>query len=258
MKVVDSHVHLTDERLVGNAHDIVGRFLDDGIEFVVEVSASVPESRTVLEFAARHENVFCTIGVHPMMVGDYDDDFETWAFAQRGNEKLVAIGEIGLDYYHLDFPPETQKSAFERQIKLADRMKLPIVIHTRDAFDDTLAVLVANKKFIRRGILFHCFSETADAVARVREHFDAFFAFGGAVTYKKNSFSADAIRAVPRDRLLIETDSPYLTPEPHRGKLNEPKNVRLVAEYVARILETSFDDVAALTTANAKTFFRQA
>lgn len=255
--LADSHCHITDERLIGRAAEIVAGLPDAGLEFVIEASASVEESQTVLKFAMENPRVFCLVGVHPYCVDGYSDDFEEWVARHKGNKKIVGIGEVGLDYYvHSSHPRELQKQIFARQIELADKMGLPLAIHTRDAFDDTLEILVANKDKIKHGLLFHCFSEGPDQVAQVREHFDAYFAFGGAVTYKNKQKSTEAVLAVGLDRILVETDAPYLSPEPLRGSVNEPKNVRIIAEHLAKILAVPFSEFAAVTLENTKRLFR--
>ena len=256
IKLADSHCHILDARLCNRAEEIVANLDKDGLDFIVEVSASVKESPESLAFAEAHDKVYCTIGVHPETVKDYNDDFENWAVKQKGNKKIVAVGECGLDYHYRPFDKELQKTVFTRQILLADKLCLPLVIHTRDAFDDTLEILIKNKNSIGNGLLLHCFSESAEEVGRVREHFDAYFAFGGAVTYKSEK-SDGAIRAVGLDRMLLETDSPYLNPLSAGGKkiANEPKNVRYVANYISDLLNVSVEEVAEKTLANTKRLY---
>jgi TatD DNase family protein len=155
----------------------------------------------------------------------------------------------------MDQPEDVQKDVFVRQIVLADKLGLPLVVHTRDAFADTFEILMENRGKLRNGLLIHCFSEGTEEVEKLRE-LDAYFAFGGAITYKNNLKSADAIKAAPRDRLLLETDCPYLAPVPLRGIVNEPKNVRIVAEYMARILNLTTEEVGDMTLENTKRFYR--
>jgi len=257
MLLADSHCHILDPRLAERASDIATRLNGDGLAFVVEISASTQESPQSLAFANTHDNVYCTLGVHPHMVHLYTDEFERWALTQR-SKKIVAIGECGLDYFHMPHPKELQRDIFVRQIKLADKMKLPLVIHTRDAFEDMLQTLVENGRHLNNGILFHCFSEGAEQVELVLKHFDAYFAFGGAVTYKNNKISDGAIAAVPLDRILVETDAPYLAPEAIGGRkvLNEPKHVYHVAAHISKVRALPLEQVAAATLANTKRFFR--
>jgi TatD DNase family protein len=255
--LADSHCHLLDERYENLRDEIIKGLSKSGLAFVVEVSASTTESAECLKLATAHKNIFCTIGVHPQNVHEYTEEYEAWAIKQKGNPKIVAFGEIGLDYHRAYMPNDetVQKNAFARQISLADKMALPLVIHTREAFEDTMEILIANKKHIKNGILFHCFSQDENAVKTVREHFDAYFAFGGVVTYKNNKISAGAIRAVPADRLVLETDAPYLTPEPHRGEINRPENVKLVAEYISKLLGIEYSVLARTTLENTKRFY---
>jgi len=260
VRLADSHSHILDTRLENRAEEIVANMETDGLDFIVEVSAGVKQelsSHKAVAFANKHPRVYCTIGVHPHNAHEYDEEFEKWAGGVR-SPKLVAYGEIGLDYHYPDASPkQTQIEIFARQIKLADKLKLPLIIHTRDAFDDTLQTLVANKKHIRNGILFHCFSGDATQVAQIRKHFDAYFAFGGAITYTCET-SDEAIRTVPLNRMLLETDAPYLNPKTCGGKkiINEPKNVRAVAEYIANLLNITPEDVAKFTLENTKRFLR--
>jgi len=248
--VIDSHAHLLDPLLRDRAEEILRDLRQDGVECIVEVGTDFKDSRMSLKFAEAHDNVYCTIGVHPMFAGTYDTGFEEWAIAQK-SEKIVAVGECGLDYFHMDYPKDVQRETFVRQIKLAARLGLPLVVHSRDAFEDMYETLNANKKFLKNGVILHCFSGGAEEVERFKA-FDAYFAFGGAVTYKNACKAAEAIRVVPENRLLIETDCPYLAPVPFRGQINEPKNVKIVAERIAAITNLTFDEVAKLTTANAR------
>ena len=223
-KLIDSHIHILDPRLRERADSIVANLAADGLECVVEISADPVEAHEAAAFAAAHEGVYCAIGVHPIFANTYSEEFEEWAFSQRGNKKIVAIGECGLDYFHMECPKETQRDVFVRQIKLAQKLGLPLVIHAREAFDDTFEILTNNRKYLTNGILLHCFSGGAEEVERFKS-FDTYFAFGGAITYKNAHLAAGPIRAVPRDRMMIETDCPYLAPVPLRGSVNEPKNV---------------------------------
>jgi len=251
-----------DDKLRGRAREIVENLERDGLAFIVEISADPDEAREALGFAMQHKNVYCTIGVHPNCADKYDENFEDWAIKQT-SKKIVAVGECGLDYHHKVVEVARQKHAFIAQIKLADKLGLPLVVHMRDSFDDTFDILKTHKAFLTNGVLIHCFSGGAEEVRGLIElgekHLGGaipYFAFGGAVTYKNNRVSADAIRCVPRDRILLETDCPYLCPEPHRGGVNEPKNVVFVADFVARVLGVTREEVARVTTENAKRFYR--
>ena len=257
--LADSHCHILDPKLRDRADQIAENLTQDGLAFMVEISADPEEAKDGLEFAERHKNVYCTIGVHPNYADRFDDEFEKWAFAQMDKfickgGKIVAFGECGLDYFHEFVDSELQRQVFKKQIVLADNLKLPLIVHCRDAVADVSKILHEHKKYLNNGLLIHCFSGSSADVAEF-EGLDAYFAFGGAITFKRNLICDGAITAVRRDRILLETDCPYLSPEPHRGKINEPKNIKFVAEKVARVLDLTFQEVARMTLENTKRFF---
>jgi len=252
--MVDTHCHILDSKLKDRAEEIVENLSRDGVDFIVEISADPREAREGLDFARKHERVYCTIGVHPNYADTYSDEFEQWALKQT-DPKIIAYGECGLDYFHKMIDIELQREVFKKQIIIADKLKLPLVIHCRDAYDDVQEILREHKEYLNNGVLIHCFSGTADDVKRFME-FDAYFAFGGAITFKNNYTAETALIAVSIDRLLLETDCPYLSPEPLRGKINEPKNIRHVALRVTSVLDLTFDEVNKITSENARRFFK--
>ncbi|MDR0975819.1 MAG: TatD family hydrolase [Christensenellaceae bacterium] len=262
----DSHCHTTDPRLSATADFFAENLADFGLSGYVEIGAGLDELDIVLNFAEKHKNVFATAGVHPLNTYKYDDAaLRAFLTANKDNPKLVAVGECGLDYYHiaevapfgLEQARLDQIKIFEKQIELANEFKKSLVVHTRDAFDDTLEILKRNKSKLKNGVLIHCTSFGAEEVKKLLGELDAYFAFGGAITYKKNiEIMKDAIRAVPLNRLLLETDAPYLAPEPVRGKVNTPEFIKYPARVMADALNLTVDEIAELTTANAKAFYR--
>jgi len=260
----DSHVHLLDDRLRDRADEIVENLEKDGIAFVVEISAGIDESHRAIEFAGKHERVFCTLGVHPHYSGEYGEkgeEFEDWVRTVRNNKKVVAIGECGLDYHYPSRPSDScQRAAFVSQIKLAHEVKLPFVVHSRDSFEDTFTILKENKELLKNGLLMHCYSYGAAEVEKLSREFDAYFSFSGAFTYAKKQFDVEAVKeamkSVPKNRIMLETDCPYLAPVPVRGTINEPKNTYHIAKAMGEILGLSFDEVAKLTLENTKRFYR--
>jgi len=254
--LADSHVHLLDHRLADCIDETMQNLTADGLAFVVEVAPTFDSSKRAVDLASKYDRIYATIGIHPHDAKDYTAEFETWSETTRGNRKVVAVGECGLDYHYMHSPKETQHNVFIAQIKLAHKLGLPLVVHSRSAYDDTLSILRSNRKYLTNGILFHCFGYCALEVAELTKEFDAYFAFGGALTHKKKDAMVDAMRAVPFSRLLLETDCPYLAPEPLRGTCNCPRNVRYVAEFVAKTLNLPFEQVASQTLANTKRFYR--
>lgn len=250
---IDTHAHLSDELLRDTQEEIIAEFESNGIDMVIEVGCDPESSRSAVELAKTHNNVYAMVGYHPIVAETYteNDIRELEELAKNG--KIVAIGEIGLDY-HYDYDKALQKELFIRQLKLADKLGLPVVIHLRDAYGDMVDLLSAHKQYIRNGILFHCYSGSKEMVDRF-SYLDPYYAFGGAITFKNNN-RADVIKAIPQDRLLLETDCPYMTPVPHRGKVNNPNYIPLIAEKMGDALGISAEAVGEMTTANAKRFFR--
>lgn len=247
----DTHVHLLDERFDGDREEVVAQLTGYGVGNVVEASSDLENSVCAAAFAREHDIVHAAVGIHPHSAGEWDGHTEEELRTLLQEPKVVAVGEIGLDY-HYDFSPrEKQKEVFEKQIRLALDVDMPIVVHSREATTDTLEIL---KKYPGvRGEL-HCFSGSAEtAVELVKMGF--YIAFGGALTFKNARKTIEAARAVPTERLLVETDCPYMTPVPFRGKRNEPAYVRYAAEKLAEVKEVPVEEIVRVTEENAKRFF---
>ena len=250
--LIDSHAHLLDERLKDNIPAIVADFAKNDVEMSVEIGADMESSRGAVKLAGSYKNIYAAVGLHPESAESFsDDDINEIAMLAKNN-KVVAIGEIGLDY-HYDYDKTAQKSLLIKQIILADRLNLPVIIHLRDAYLDMENILKEYKKYINNGILFHCYSGSREMIDRFA-FLDPYYAFGGAITFKNNN-RAEVIKAVKKDRLMLETDCPYLTPVPHRGEINTPNNLKFVAERIALDLGMSYDEIAKITTENTKRFY---
>ena len=250
--LIDSHAHLLDERLKDNIPAIVADFAKNDVEMSVEIGADMESSRGAVKLAGSYKNIYAAVGLHPESAESFsDDDINEIAMLAKNN-KVVAIGEIGLDY-HYDYDKTAQKSLLIKQIILADRLNLPVIIHLRDAYLDMENILKEYKKYINNGILFHCYSGSREMIDRFA-FLDPYYAFGGAITFKNNN-RAEVIKAVKKDRLMLETDCPYLTPVPHRGEINTPNNLKFVAERMALDLGMSYDEIAKITTENTKRFY---
>ncbi len=250
---IDSHTHLSDDLLIGDIDKIISDFSESGIEMVFEIGSDMASSRSAAKLASQYDCIYAVVGCHPIATDDVTeaDMLELEQLAK--GDKIVALGEIGLDY-HYDIDHNRQKALFVKQIILADKLSLPIVVHLRDAYQDMEQILTENKQYINNGILFHCYSGSAEMVDRFA-FLDPYYAFGGAITFKKNNREL-AIKAVPQDRLLIETDCPYMTPVPFRGKVNNPNYIYLVAEKMGEGLRMSGEEVGVLTNINTKRFYR--
>ena len=210
-------------------------------------------SKGAVLLAEKYDNIYATVGLHPESAERAtDDDIEELRLLAQ-NDKVVAIGEIGLDY-HYDYDKTAQKSLLIKQILLADTLQLPVVIHLRDAYQDMESIFIEYKGYLKNGVLLHCYSGSKEMIDRFA-FLDPYYAFGGSITFKNNN-RAEVIRAVKKDRLLLETDCPYLTPVPFRGKTNNPNYLKYIAERMAQDLGISYEEVANLTYQNTKRFYR--
>ena len=255
MELVDSHCHLDDEQFNSDRAAVIRRAREAGLKYILSIGTGdgPPDLSVAIRQAEEHDFVFATVGVHPNDAPKLKDDTFNDLERLLPHPKVKAMGEIGLDY-HWGVPKEVQMPVFIRQLEIAAAACMPVVIHTRDAWADTLDVLRSH--WAPSGVpgIMHCF--TGDA-AQAGECLDMGFylAFGGVVTYPKAAEVRDAARIVPADRLLLETDAPYLGPVPHRGKRNEPAFVAHTARALAQALEQDIDKLAAVTTANFERLF---
>jgi TatD DNase family protein len=255
VSLVDSHCHLDASQFDADREAVIARAVESGVVRIVNPGVDLPSSRMAVDLARRHERIYAAIGIHPHEAKVWDaatlDELKKLATSP----KVVAIGEIGLDYYRDLSPRDVQRRAFESQLELAAELGLPIIVHDRDAHEDVLAALDSWRSSLHMhpGVL-HSFSGD---VALARRALELEFCIGvsGPVTYKNADRLHEVVRAVPMERLLIETDAPYLAPHPHRGHRNEPAYIRFVAEAVAAIRGMTVDQVAARTSANARALF---
>lgn len=252
--MIDTHCHLNDEKLLCNADEIVASFKNDGLESAICVGYDMPSSECAVSLAEKFEVIYAAVGVHPHDADTLDDEACQRILELAKHKKVVAIGEIGLDYYYDLSEREVQKSAFAKQIELANQAGLPIALHVRDAYEDTRKILFDMKGSVKNGLLLHCYSGSSEYV-KIFDKLDAYYAFGGAITFKNAKHNIESLAVVPKDRLLLETDCPYMTPVPFRGKTNEPKYVSLVAQKAAQVLGMSVEEIEEITTQNAKRLF---
>jgi len=249
----DSHAHLEDERFDQDRDELIRGLPGRGVSHVVNVGSTLDTSRMSVELAAMYPVVYAAVGIHPHEVAKmtYDDLNRLEELA--GRPKVVAIGEIGLDYYYDFTPRKLQWQWFAKQIELAYNLKLPVIIHNRNAHADVLDILTSKKDRILGGIM-HCYSGSWEMAKRFLD-LGFYISLGGPVTFKNAKKPVEVAGKVPLDRLLIETDSPYLAPVPYRGKRNDPGLVKLVAEKIAEIRGMELDSIARITSANAKMIF---
>ena len=250
--MIDSHCHLTDP-YYGGGEDIIKNMAADGLEALVTVGYDARTSAECARLAA-NDGVYATVGLHPGEIKEGDDLGGILPLLRL--PKVVALGEIGLDYFYDLSPREVQKDAFFRQIALAEECGLPVCLHVRDAYGDCLEALKECEPMLKNGVLLHCYSGSREMV-REFSRLDAYFAFGGAITFKNEKKNVEALAAVPRDRLLLETDCPYMAPVPYRGKTNFPKYVALVRDKAAEVTGMSAEEVERITAENTKRLFKR-
>lgn len=259
LALVDTHCHLDAAQFAGEpVAALLERAAAAGVTRLVTIGTDLATSAAAVELAEAHDNVWATVGVDPNDCAAFDDEGLATLAALADNPKVVAIGEIGLDYYWDRVPHDMQQRAFEAQLALASRLRLPVVIHSRDALDDTEAMLVrwAADRVANDGPpgVMHCYSGD---LPRARRLVAAGFlvSLAGIVTYKNAQLTQDVATGLPASALVLETDAPYLAPHPHRGARNEPAYVRPIAEHVAGLRGETLEAVAAATSANAARLF---
>lgn len=250
----DSHAHLNDERFDEDREELINSLQEKGVDLVLNPGACIETSKSSVELANKYDFIYAAVGVHPHDVGDMtEDDIETLRKLALENDKVKAIGEIGLDYYYDTYPREDQKKWFKRQIELANELKLPIIIHDRDAHGDTFEI-IKNTKSPEIGCVLHCYSGNVE-LAREYVKMGCYISIPGTVTFKNNKKTVEVAKEIPLEYLLIETDSPYMAPVPNRGKRNDPSMVQFVADKIAQEKGISYEQVCEVTKENAKIFF---
>lgn len=255
MELIDSHAHIYGEEFAEDFPEMLERAREAGVGTIVVIGADLESSRAACRLAAAYDHIYCAVGIHPHEADLVTEDcYREIRELVTGNPKVVAIGEIGLDFYRDRSSRSAQEEVFRRFIRLARELSLPVVIHDRDAHDRVMAIIREEKAAEVGGVL-HCFSGDL-AMARECVELGFFISIPGTVTYPSNQALRDVVREVKIEHLLVETDCPYLTPVPHRGKRNEPAFVRFAAERVAEIKGLTPEDVGRITSLNTRRLFR--
>jgi TatD DNase family protein len=251
--LIDSHAHLDDERFDRDRDELIKSLGKNGISTVINIGADLPSSIKSVKLSEQYDNIYAAVGVHPHSASEMDEGTIEVLKAFSSREKVVAIGEIGLDYYYDNSPRDVQRTWFKRQMKLAKEVNLPIVVHSREANQETFDMIKAESDGKLTGVI-HCYS---GSVELMKEYIKLgyYISLGGPVTFKNAKTPKEVAKVVPIDRLLVETDSPYLTPEPHRGKRNEPLYVRHVAAMIAELRGMTIEELARATSENTKRLF---
>ena len=250
--IIDSHCHLDYEPLINNIDQILLNAKKNDIAKLLTIGTSLESSKKVLDIINKYSNVYGAIGIHPNSTTGNLEKLDGILALKNNNKKVIAFGETGLDYFYKHSEKNDQIFAFEKHIEFSIAENVPVIIHTRDADDDTISII--KKYYKKTNFLVHCFTGTLDFAKKLLD-LNCIISFSGIITFKKSNNLRDVVKYVPLEKMLIETDSPYLSPDPFRGKSNEPANVKIVAETIASIKQISFGEVASSTTANFEKFF---
>lgn len=254
MKFFETHAHYNDKAYENNLEDVLKKCKEANVEQIVNIGYNKASSIKAIELAKQYDYMYAVIGVHPHDV-ENDTAEDIYQVYQNSDlkEKIIAIGEIGLDYAFVKDNKEKQIKLFNYQIDLANKLELPVVVHTREASLDTYDVLINNKP--KYGALLHCFKPSDDLMKLVLEE-GYYVAFGGNITYKRSKSFGEYLKKIPLDRIVLETDSPYLAPEPYKGSLNDSSNLPIILEKLSEYLEVEKEELAKIVYDNAIRFFK--
>jgi TatD DNase family protein len=224
----------------------------NNITHLLTIGTSLESSKKVIEIVEKYENIYGSIGIHPNSTTSHLDDLDKLIDIKKKSKKIIGFGETGLDYFYKRSEKKDQIFSFEKHIEFATCEKIPVIIHTRDADEDTISII--KKNYTQTKFLIHCFTGNLEFAKKLLD-LGCLISFSGIITFKNLTDLRSVVKYVPMDKMLVETDSPYLSPDPLRGKSNEPANVKIIAEKVASIKGISLDDVANITTKNFNFFF---
>lgn len=252
--LIDTHSHINDEKLTSVLNEIIQNCQKGDIKRIICPSSSLDSSKTSLA-VAQNQNIFCALGVHPENANEYNFETENWLRANLANPKVVAVGEIGLDYHYTTDNKQKQLEVLFRQMELAHKFDLPIIFHIRDSFGDFFDFYARHKDLCKAGVV-HCFEGDKEIAKQVLD-LGLMISITGLVTFKHREALRETVKFIPLDRLMVETDAPYLAPEPHRGEINRPEFVKYVAQKIAEIKGITLSEVEDVTTQNAYKFFKK-
>lgn len=252
MKLIDSHAHMDSEQFDSDRAEVFQR-IKDNMDFIVNIGYDIESSKQGVEYSKKYDFIYAAVGIHPDDIEGYDDKLEQELEELAKNEKVLAIGEIGLDYHWMTRPKEEQQEIFRRQMKVAERVGKPVVIHSRDAIEDTVKIL---KEFPSVKGIFHCYPGSVETALQVIGNY--YFGIGGVLTFKNAKKLVEVVKNIPLEKLILETDCPYMAPTPFRGKRNEPVYVEYVAKKIAEIKGITYDEVAEATNLNTRKAYNMA
>ncbi len=254
MRIIDSHAHLCSSKYTENDIELIVKNANvNGLKFIIDIGASFNESKNALKNATKYKNIFAAVGIHPLESDSWNDEIKEQIKLMAQQDKVVAIGEIGLDYYYKTAPTKQwQTKVFKEQLEIAKELKLPVSIHVRDAYADALVIL---KQFPGIKGVMHCFNGTVEEAKKFIE-IGLYISFSGIITFENATELVKVAKSTPLSKMLVETDSPYLTPVPFRGKINQPEYISYTIRKIAKIKNLLIDDIEKQTTENAINLFK--
>lgn len=248
--IFDSHAHYDDERFDADREETINRLFESGVVGVMNIGCSIERSKESVEFAQKYDKFYAAVGIHPEDIYDLPTNWLDMLKEWTAYAKVVAIGEIGLDYHYENYDREAQIKAFRAQLELAKQVDIPVIIHSRDATEDTMNIL---REFKPKGVM-HCFSGSAEVAKQVLD-LGMYISFTGVLTFKNAKRALGALEVVPMDKLLLETDCPYMAPEPHRGERCDSSLIPFIADKIAEVKGLETQDVLNTCTENTKRLF---
>ena len=254
MKLIDTHSHYNDEKFDNDRDEVIQNIANSGITTIINAGYSLESSKRAIEIANNYDFMYATVGVSPNDIENLENNYIEQIKEMAKEQKVIAIGEIGLDYYWNKENKETQKEIFIKQVELANQLGLPIVIHPRDAVMDTIDILKNKVNCNKKGV-FHCCPLNTELIKEGLK-LGFYISFAGPITFKNSKNAEEIVKMVPIDRILTETDSPYLSPEPVRGTRNDSRNIKYIAQKIAQIKNMPIENIAEQIQKNAKTIFK--
>jgi len=254
LRLIDTHAHLDFDDFNQDREEVFNRAHKIGVEKIVNIGADLEGSRRAVELAENQDDVYASVGIHPHEADTVNEESLAEIKALAASSKVKAVGECGLDFYYDNSPRKIQKEAFRKQLDLALELELPVVVHSREAAAETLEILDQTADFADN-LIFHCYAYGPDEIEAIIKR-DYYVAFGGLITFKSAQPIRDALKKMPLDRILLETDAPYLTPAPHRGKRNEPAYLEHIVKKAAEIKGISAEEMGEITTENAERIYK--
>ncbi len=251
--IFEGHAHYDDPAFDPDRGELFHQLKEEGIGYVINIGASIKTTQNTIDLAEKHPFIYGAAGVHPSETAELNEESFQWLREQCDHPKVVAVGEIGLDYYWDTPERSVQKKWFERQIRLGIEKKLPLVIHSRDAARDTIEIMKTSEAGLAGGVI-HCYSYTKETAGAFLD-MGFYFGIGGVVTFQNAKKLKEAVEYIPIERILLETDSPYLAPTPYRGKRNSSLYLPLIAKQIAELKGITYDEVTEITSENARRLF---